>query len=114
MWRYVPHGQIIIFNGSIARSATRRYLSYSEADFEVFRPDGDEIWHGGGDRPHRCNDKGIGPPKLKFLLRFDQNVEYQCPARAYPVRDFHKICRICTPFQDALAVKISLDLLKGL
>ena len=33
-----------------------RYLIYSEADFEVFRPagatrctDGGEIWHGGGD-----------------------------------------------------------------
>ena len=43
--------------GSIARRASRRYLIYSEADFEVFRPvgatrctDGDEIWHGGGDR----------------------------------------------------------------
>ena len=30
------------------------------------------------------------------------------------MRDFQKICRVCTPFQDALAVKISLDLLKGL
>jgi len=45
-----------IFTGSIARSAKREYLSYSEADFEVFRPtgatrctDGGEIWHGGGD-----------------------------------------------------------------
>jgi len=28
---------------------------------------------------HRCNDKGIEPPKLKFLLRFDQNVEYEIP-----------------------------------
>ena len=35
-----------------------RYLVYSEADFEVFRPagatrctDGGEIWHGGGDLP---------------------------------------------------------------
>ena len=27
---------------------------------------------------------------------------------------FTKICRVCTPFQDALAVKILLDLLKGL
>jgi len=26
--------------GSIARSASRRYLVYSEADFEVFRPAG--------------------------------------------------------------------------
>jgi len=29
-----------LFTGSIARSATRRYLIYSEADFEVFRPIG--------------------------------------------------------------------------
>jgi len=29
-----------IITGSIARSAKRRYLSYSEADFEVFRPKG--------------------------------------------------------------------------
>jgi len=54
--------------------------------------------------PHRCNDKGVGPQKLKFLLRFDQNVEYKCPAGAYPLHDF----------QDALGVKIMLDLLKGL
>ena len=30
----------IFVTGSIARSATRRYLIYSEADFEVFRPAG--------------------------------------------------------------------------
>ena len=48
--------------------------------------------------PNRCNDKGVGPQKLKFLLRFDQNVEYKRPAGAYPLRDFHKICRICTSF----------------
>ena len=64
--------------------------------------------------PHRCNDKGVGPPKLKFLLRFDQNVEYKRPAGAYPLHDFHKICRVCTSFQDALGVKIWLDLVKGL
>ena len=36
-----------------------RYLVYSEADFEVFRPagatrctDGGKIWHGGGDMPN--------------------------------------------------------------
>ena len=63
---------------------------------------------------HGRHDKGIGPPKLKFLLRFDQNVEYKRPAWSYPLRDFHKISRIWTSFQDALAVKISLDLLKGL
>ena len=64
--------------------------------------------------PHPCNDKRVGPPKLKFLLRFDQNVEYKHPTGVYPLRDFLKICGGCTPFQDALAVKISLDLLKGL
>jgi len=44
------------FTGSIACSASRWYLVYSEADFEVFRPagatrctDGGEIWLGGGD-----------------------------------------------------------------
>jgi len=63
--------------------------------------------------PHRCNDKGVGPQKLKFLLRFDQNGEYKRPAGAYPLRDFHKVCRVCTLFQDALAVKIWLDLLEG-
>ena len=75
----------VLITGRIARSASRRYLIYSEAYFEVFRPagatrctDGSDIWHGGGDRatfhPYRCNDKGVGPQKLKFLLRFDQNV----------------------------------------
>jgi len=63
--------------------------------------------------PHRCND-GCRPPKLKFLLRFDRNVEYKRLAGAYPLRDFYKICRVCTPFQDALGVKIWLDLLEGL
>ena len=60
--------------------------------------------------PHRCNDKGVGPPKLKFLLRFNRNLEYP---GSIP-------CAICTKFaefasfQDALGVKIWLDLLKGL
>ena len=55
-----------------------------------------------------CNDKGVGPPKLKFLLRFDRNLEYKRPAGAYPLR------RVCTTFQVAMGVKIWLDLLKGL
>ena len=120
----------IFLPAALRAAQTCRYFVYSEADFEVFRPagvtrctDGGEIWHGGGDRrspppcqisPHRCNDKGVGPPKLKFLLTFDQNVEYKRPAGAYPLRDFHKICRVCTSFQDALGVKTWLDLLKGL
>jgi len=49
----IPH----LTTGSIARSATRWYLNYSEANFEVFHPtgatrctDGGEIWQGGGDQ----------------------------------------------------------------
>jgi len=64
--------------------------------------------------PHRCNNKGVGPSKLKFLLRFDQHVEYKRPTGAYPLGDFHKICNVFTPFQDALVVKIWLDLLEVL
>ena len=64
--------------------------------------------------PHRCNDKGVGPQKLKSLLRFYRNLEYKRPAGANPLRDFHKICRVCTSFQDALGVKIWLALVKGL
>ena len=41
-------------------------------------------------------------------------MEYKRPAGTYLLRNFHKICRVCTPFQDALAIQISLDLLKGL
>ena len=41
-------------------------------------------------------------------------MEYKRPAGAYPLRNFHKICKVCTPFQVALALKILLDLLKGL
>ena len=89
--------------GSIASSATRRYLIYLEAEFEVFRPAGASGRHiapmgvkfGTEEgikvegpllrakfHPHRCNDKGTGPPKLNFLLRFDQNVEYKRPTGA--------------------------------
>ena len=90
----------------------RRYLNYPEADFEVFRPagatrctDGGEIWHWGC-QISPPSVQGIGTPKLKFLLRFDQNVEYKHPTGVYLYRNFHKICWVCTPFQDALAVKI--------
>ena len=88
-----------------------RYLVYSESDFEVFRPagatrctDGGEIWHGWGDgsakfHTHRCNDKGVGPPKLKFLLRFDQNVEYKRPVGAYPCAIFTKFAEFVPHFR---------------
>ena len=36
------------------------------------------------------NDKGIGPPKLKFLPKFDQNVEYKRRAGRIPCVIFTK------------------------
>ena len=75
---------IIMFNrlisGSIVRSANCRHLSYSEADFEVFRaPMGVKF----GTPPCQISPLSvqrqgcIGPPKLKFLLWFNRNVEYK-------------------------------------
>jgi len=63
--------------------------------------------------PHRCNDKCVGPPELKFLLRFDRNLEYKRPAGAYPLRDFHKICRVSTSFQDAWVLKFGWIFTRG-
>ena len=56
---------------ALREAQTCRYLVYSEANFEVFRPagatrctDGGEIWHGGGDRwsPPPCQ---ISPPSVQ-------------------------------------------------
>ena len=68
------------FTGSIMRSATSRYLSYSEADFEVFRPaeatrctDGGEMWHGGGDlcqiSPPPVQRQGCRTPKIEIFTQ---------------------------------------------
>ena len=79
-----------IFTGSIARSTTRQYVIYSEADFEVFRPAGakrcsdwGQIWRGGGDlgmeegwsppprqtSPQSVQRLGYRTPKLKFFTK---------------------------------------------
>jgi len=67
-----------IITGSIARSASRRYLVYPEADFEVFRlagatrcTDGNEIWHGEGDQisPPSVQRQGCSTPKTEFFTQ---------------------------------------------
>jgi len=112
-----------LITGSIACSASRRYLIYSEADFEVFCLVGatrcTDVVKFGTDPPcqistHRCNGKGVGPQELTVLLRFDQNVEYKRPPQGrIPCVIFIKF-PVCTPFHDELVVKIWLHLLEGL
>ena len=122
---------LFIITGSIARSAKRRYFSYSEADFEVFRPagairgtDGSEIWHGGPPcliSPHQCNDKGIEPKNWNFYWNLIKMWNINAPQGRIPCAIFTEFkdfvvrrFKNCTPFHVALAVKISLDVLKGL
>jgi len=72
----------LCFYCSIFHCAMRRYLIYSDANFEVFRPagatrctDGGEIWHGGGERrsPTPCQ---ISPPSV-------QRLGYRTPKTAF-------------------------------
>ena len=121
-----------IFNGSIARSANLPVFNLLRPILRFFAPQGRHVapmgvkfgteegtkgpllrakfgTEEGTKFGTGCNDKGVGPPKLKFLLRLDRNMEYKRPAGAYPLRDFHKIRKVCTSCQDALGVKILLD-----
>jgi len=115
-----------IISGGIAQSATRRYIIYSEADFELFRPtgatrctDGGEIWHGGGDprspppchiSPQSVQRLGYRSPKLKFYWDLIKMWNINAPQGRIPCAIFTTFAE----FQCALAVKISLHLLKGL
>ena len=65
-----------LITGSIARSANLPVFSLLRGRFWGFSPRR-------GDTLHRCNDKGVGPPKLKFLLRFDRNLEYKRPCAIF-------------------------------
>ena len=106
----------MLVTGSIRLRAAQicRYLVYSEADFEVFRhagatrcTDGGEIWHGRAKfHPHRCNDKGVGPPKLKFLLRFDRNVNINAPQGRIPCAIFTKFTEFVPHFRMRWLLKL--------
>jgi len=116
--------QLII--GSIARTAKRRHLSYSEVHFGVFRPawatrytDKGEIWRGGSAllhakfRAHLCNDKGTGPQNWNFYWDFTKILNINAPQGRISLVRLYEIYRFCTPFQDALIGKIWMNLLKG-
>ena len=49
--------------------------------------------------PQSVQRLGYRSPKTEIFLRFDQNVANRRPAGAYPLRDFHIICWVCTAFQ---------------
>jgi len=49
--------------------------------------------------PSVQNNKGIGPPKLKFLVRFDQNVEYKRPYGRIPCAIFTSVVEFVTSFR---------------
>ena len=128
--RYALYDNRMLVTGSIARSANLPVFSLLRGQFWGFSPRRGDTLHRWGWNLARMRGpkvpssvpnftpsvqrQGCRTPKLKFLLRFDRNLEYKRPAGAYPLRDFHKICRVCTTFQDALGGKIWLDLLKGL
>jgi len=71
-WPISVTAEHLLLPALLHAAQTCRYLVYSEADFEVFRPagakrctDGGEIWHrGGGDRrsPPPCQ---ISPPSVQ-------------------------------------------------
>jgi len=89
-----------LLTGSIARSAKRRLFNLlsQTAILRFFAPQGRHVAPMGVQfgtekgtecpllpvkcHPHRCNNKGVGPPKQKFLPKHDQSVEYKRPAGA--------------------------------
>jgi len=98
---------------ALRTAQTCRYFSLVRGRFWGFLPRRGDTLHRWGwnlarrrgpDRPSSVPNftsvqrQGCRTPKLKFLLRFDRNLEYKRPAGAYPLHDFHKICRVCTSF----------------
>jgi len=70
------------------------------ADFEVFAPQGRHVAPIGVKfHPHQCNDKGTGPPKLKFLLKFDQMWNINAPQGRIPGAIFTKFSEFKTRFR---------------
>jgi len=78
---------------ALRAAQTCRYLVYSEANFEVFRPDGGEVWHGGGDlhakfHTHRCRT-----PKLKFYSDMTEIWNINAPQGRIPCAIFTKFAK---------------------
>jgi len=63
--------------------------------------------------PHRCNDKGVGPKNQNFYTDLTKMWNINAPQGRIPCAIFTKF-EFVPPFQDALDVKIRLDLFEGL
>ena len=102
-----------IFTGSIARSANLpvfslfrgRHVVPMGVKFGTEEGTEDPLLHAKF-HPHRCNGKGVGLRKLKFLLRFDRNVEYKRPAGAYTLAIFTKFAHVVPHFRARWVLKL--------
>ena len=98
----------LFVTSSIVRRAKRRYINYSGPILRFFAP---QVRHVApiGIHPHRCNDKGMKPPKLKFLLKFYHNSEYKGPPgrlRSVSVARFSQNLQSSYPVSGSLTLKI--------
>jgi len=115
---------ILLITSSIAHSAKRQYITYSEADFEVFCPtgathctDGGEIWHGGVD----LSSVLISPPSVQGYSTAKTEVFYSEHTK---IRNINapRVCIPCAIFTNLQSFylvsgcvnKIWIDLFKGL
>jgi len=103
----------LLVTSSIARSANLRVLNLLRGRFWGFSPRrGDTLhwlgwnlaWRRGPllhakFHPQRRNDKGVGPQKFKFLLRFDRNVKYKRPQGRIPCAIFTKVAQFVPHFR---------------
>ena len=102
---------VVLVIGSIARSASLPVFSLLRGRFWGLSPRrGDTLHRWGWNlaegplihekfHPHWCNDKGAGPPKLKFLLRFDQMWNINAPQGRIPCAIFTKFAQFVRHFR---------------
>jgi len=84
-----------------------RYLIYSEADFEVFRPagctDGGKIWHGGGCQisPPSVQRQGCRTPKTEISTQITETILIPLDRGKFVVvhtcSTFSDCCQLATP-----------------
>ena len=111
---------------ALRTAQTCRYLVYSEADFEVFPPQGRQTLHRWGWNsawrspppchisPHRCNDKGVGPKNWNFYSDLTEIWNINAPQGRIPCTIFTKFREFVPHFRMCWVLKFGWILLKGL